>query len=235
MIYLDIETAADPEAIKRLPPFDPNKVKLGNTKDPDKVAERIREAEENYISEAKAKAPLDPFTGQVVAVTIGDYMPCVKTKEPPRVRCKVLGKHFDSEKDLLVDMVDTLYSLWDNGREVSRHMTLFGFRGWNIAGFDLPFLTVRMLKHRVPIPWKWQEKWGLDGQCVDYMKLLSCGDRNRWVSLDKAAQFFLSEEKEGSGADIPALWEAKKYGEVKAYAVKEMKLLCRLSDYIPSA
>ena len=69
-IFFDIETGPLPEGelAALLPPFDPAEVKTGNIKDPAKIAEKIREAEEAHRRDFFDRAALDPLTGRVLAI-----------------------------------------------------------------------------------------------------------------------------------------------------------------------
>ena len=69
-VFFDIETGPPPptELALVLPPFDPDAVKAGNLKDPEKVAVKIKEAETSHGREFTEKAGLDPLTGRVLAV-----------------------------------------------------------------------------------------------------------------------------------------------------------------------
>jgi hypothetical protein len=57
-IFYDIETGPLPEEelLALLPPFDPNQVKVGNLRDPLKISEKLREAEESHRREFFANA-----------------------------------------------------------------------------------------------------------------------------------------------------------------------------------
>jgi len=72
MITCDIETGPLPEDVilSVLPPFDPEDVKLGNLKDPVKVAAKIDEARENHAAKFIEKAALSPLTGEVLVSAI---------------------------------------------------------------------------------------------------------------------------------------------------------------------
>jgi DNA polymerase elongation subunit (family B) len=62
-IALNIETAANPALLEALPELD---VKVGNTKDPAKIAEKKEEARLKQLSHMA----LDPFLGQVLCVSL---------------------------------------------------------------------------------------------------------------------------------------------------------------------
>ena len=67
-IYFDIETGPLSFGELVIPPFDPSQVKLGNIKNPDLIAEKIRTAEENHTADYIRNAALDAISGQVLAI-----------------------------------------------------------------------------------------------------------------------------------------------------------------------
>ena len=63
----DVETGRlpEPELTVMVQPFDPAEVKLGNFKDPEKIAAKLAEAEANHRIDFSERAALDPLTGRV--------------------------------------------------------------------------------------------------------------------------------------------------------------------------
>ncbi len=144
-IVFDLETGplAESELSALLPPFDPAEVKTGNLKDPAKIAEKIAEAEANHRRDFIERAALDPLTGRVVAIGV---MTFDARGEVPTAFGKG-GKFFIIGHD---DEARTLFEFWELTRgEMGRMNPMIGF---NIFGFDLPFLFRRSWKHRVPVP-----------------------------------------------------------------------------------
>lgn len=127
-ITWDIETSPLPEDRLRmmLPAFNPEDVKLGNTKDPEKVAAKIEEARANHWTDFQKRAALDAKTGFVMAFgfAIDDG--------PPQL---ALAETLEEERALLQWITDLLH--WWN-RE---NGYLIGF---NVKAFDLRFLIQRM-------------------------------------------------------------------------------------------
>lgn len=113
----DIETGPDPEAI--CPPFNPDDVKCGNIKDPEKIRAKLAEAEANHEKQWLENAALSPFSGRVL---------CVGVKVGKEIGFSVLE---GSEKVILQnfwDLVNKVETFW---------------YGFNIFQFDLPFLIKR--------------------------------------------------------------------------------------------
>lgn len=94
----------------------------GNYKDPEKIAKAIEEKKQEQIN----RAALDPDYGEII--TIG------YTKSPDDVKVTVL---FGDEKKMLKDF-------WDAFHECSGKCV-----GYNILGFDLPYLLRRSMAHNV--------------------------------------------------------------------------------------
>lgn len=163
-----------------LPPFDPKAVKVGNLKDPDKIAAKIRAEEEAYPQRVKehedayekarveytakvvSKAALNALTGRVVAIGI---------------------KTADGEKILSGDEAEILRGFWE----------LFGttscaFAGWNINGFDIPFMVRRSWANGVIVPNIYNGRY-LDKRFIDLMEVFGCGEYGYKAKLDDVANF----------------------------------------------
>ncbi len=121
----DIETAPQPEEqlLASMPKFEP----AANLKDPEKIKASIEEKKARYI----AQAALTPFTGRVIAV----------------------GFQFSHEPEVLIHGEDE-YSVVSRAcmilteRMLAREQCV----GFNIHGFDLPFLRFRAMVHKIPTP-----------------------------------------------------------------------------------
>jgi len=128
-IVFDIETGPLPEdQLKAMcPTFDPDAVKLGNTKDPDKVKAKIEEAEAGHFTKFLNKAALDPQTGYclVIGWAIND--------EPSETM--VFDEAVDGEVTLLRHFNYLVEQSIPN-----RDLLI----GYGIKNFDLPFLIRRM-------------------------------------------------------------------------------------------
>lgn len=164
-----------------LPPFDPKSVKLGNLKDADKIAAKIRAEEAAYPQKIKeheaayekakldyqakliSKAALNPLCGKIVAIGI-------KTKDTETIIC-------GDEKDILKEF-------WDFYASSSEQ-----FLGWNINGFDVPFIVRRCWLNNVVVPNIFNGRF-LISKFVDLMEKFACGEYGYKLSLDKAAHFF---------------------------------------------
>ena len=163
-----------------LPPFDPKAVKVGNLKDPDKIAAKIRTEEEAYPQRAKdyqdayeksrleytakivSKAALNALTGRVVAIGI---------------------KTADGEKILSGNEAEILRGFWEIFM-----MTPCAFVGWNINGFDVPFMVRRSWANGVIVPNIYNGRY-LDKRFIDLMEVFGCGEYGYKAKLDDVANF----------------------------------------------
>lgn len=163
-----------------LPPFDPKAVKVGNLKDPDKIAAKIRAEEEAYPQRAKdyqdayeksrleytakivSKAALNALTGRVVAIGI---------------------KTADEEKILSGNEAEILRGFWEIFM-----MTPCAFAGWNINGFDIPFMVRRSWANGVIVPNIYNGRY-LDKRFIDLMEVFGCGEYGYKAKLDDVANF----------------------------------------------
>lgn len=139
-IALNIETCAQPDALKHLPP---PKVAYGPLKDPVKRREKDIEAAEAQ----RTKIALDPWYGQVLCVTLAVEKPDNDGNNTLTPTTLWADQHGEAR---------LLQWLWrqlepkrneesNSPEQVTRLITFNG------ASFDLPFLMTRSLVHRVPV------------------------------------------------------------------------------------
>lgn len=187
MNIFDIETGPLPEEYLCgvMPEFEANKT----LKDPEKIAADIEKKRAAFIE----KAALAPETGMVLAVGV-----------------------IDSEKGFVLhahqDERDTLTAFWDDIGYIGASS---GWAGWNIHGFDLPFLIRRSWILCVPIPAWLRNGRYWDASLIDLMLLYSLGERD-YISLDVAAGALGVGRKTGSGADFSKLWNGVPEQRIRA-------------------
>jgi len=203
MIIFDIETGALPEDQLRAkfdaeyhapsPPgvFDPSTVKYGQMKDPDKRAAKLADerakheaavrdfsanaerAKSEAWQEFVSKAALSPITGQVLAIGM-------QSMESGKI-----GIDGDGVDEL--ELIERFWLKYRQCREKARRMC-----GYNIFGFDLPFLIRRSWLLGVDVPATVFESNGryLDSRVfVDLMQLWGCGLRD-YCKLDELTKAF---------------------------------------------
>lgn len=216
-IIFDTETGPLPadELAKAIPPFDPASVKLGNTKDPDKIAAKIAESKAEYETESVSKAALDALTGRVLAV---GYFHAREQEFDLHIHDGTAN----GERKLLVAFWAAV-SFATGGSA-----TLVGH---NIHGFDLPFLIQRSRLLGVSMPPLGEllfrnRYWA---ECfVDTMQNWNCGKYNAYTSLDRLAKAFGLGGKNGSGADFAGLWETDR-STAEAYLKNDLELTYRVA------
>lgn len=227
MLIWDIETGPlDLETVQKFAPkftppphpgeFDAAAVKLGNTKDPEKIKQKIDEAraehrrlvdgyavaakhaEADHLAAALDRAPLSPVTGQILAIgcwsaTTGKT--AVIGEADGMTEPEILGK---------------FWSLYRTMREQNRRMV-----GVNIFGFDLPFAVRRSWILGVDIPATVREGRYWDRTFLDLRDEWLLGQR--WgdceSSLDHMARALgvgAKADAEGcDGATFHKLWNSR--------------------------
>lgn len=193
--------------------FDPSTVKFGNLKDEAKRAAKVAEArlahestvanyadicsnaEHDHIAKLVDTAALSPVTGRVVAIGL---------------------KRAGGERVLVVDCdneAEALSTFWQQyGKCRKNGESMIGF---NIEGFDLPFLIRRSWINHVDVPRTLLDKgryW--DSVFIDLMKVWSCGAYGKFEKLDTVARALKcgkkTEDADGekvSGKDFAKLWQ----------------------------
>jgi len=210
-IIFDIETGALPFGELVIPAFNPSDVKLGNTKDPDKIAERIRQAEENHVTDYIKNAALDALSGQVLCI---GYR--LERDEPA-----ILSSDADGEAAMLRQWWELL-NTWE------RQPRLIGF---NVKSFDLPFLIKRSWKHRITPPYWIRNGRYWNDLIVDLREVWQLGDNRAHGSLGAISRHLGLGEKSGSGADFANLWKTNRQAAVD-YCLQDVKLTQQVADVL---
>lgn len=209
-IYFDIETGPLPFNELVIPPFNPADVKVGNTKNPDLIAEKIQKAEENHVNDYIKNAALDALSGQVLAI---GYR---YEDEEIRILC--------SDADGEAEMLRQFWSLC-KPRD-SRHPRLVGF---NIKPFDLPFLYKRSWKHGIVPPyWLRNGRYWHDA-IVDLREVWQLGDSRAHGSLAAICRHLGLGEKLGSGAHFHELWQTDRQAAIH-YCLRDVELTQGVAD-----
>jgi DNA polymerase elongation subunit (family B) len=159
MIF-DIESSplSEEEIRRNVPGFNPDKVKLGNLKDKGKIEKKIEDARESYWPNIFKKAALSPITGCVL---------CIGLKNPDEDQPQIWA---DTERHMLSMFWQVVDSCHEDVEEVV---------GYNICGFDLPFMIRRSWFIGVPVP-RWvrgTNKRYFNPLFVDLLDLWNCGQK----------------------------------------------------------
>lgn len=199
MIYIDIETGPSPDAAEYAPEFRAPK----NIKDPIKIAAAIEEAK----AEWEGRHALSAVTGEVLAVGLAFGDSEVETY-----------LRSDSETGLL-EMV------WDVLTRESKQIMTPRLCGWNICGFDLPFLRRRSWIRGVKPPeWVYPVDRNLSWTHRDLMLIWSHNNPQERLSLKTAAKLFGLGDKLGSGADFAELLKTDPFA-AEAYLRRDVELV----------
>lgn len=190
-IIFDIETGPLPE--DRLRDVMPDFEAPANWKDPVKIEEYVREKQREWAD----KAALSAITGQVLAIglqvcDLGEY-PKDYAQGEPELLAQGEGRR---ESQVLADFWNRL------GRDSGAMWV-----GFNIFGFDLPFLMRRSWACGVTVPSGLRQQgryW--HPRFIDLRDVWQCGDRQAEGSLDKVARCLGIPGKSGSGADFARLF-----------------------------
>lgn len=194
--------------------FDPATVKLGQMKDPLKIAAKI-DGEREKFDKAKAaaiaakasaaddqwrefvdRAALSPVTGRVLAVG------WIGTNDVVQIWA-VNPADADAEKKLLT-------TFWVSFRDCCKtDTTIIGF---NSHGFDLPFLIRRSWLLGVDVPDDVLANGRPHRLFIDLMQVWQCGNRQERISLNNLSAFFGHGQKtEGvDGGDFARLYLSEK-------------------------
>ena len=212
LLVFDIETAPMPtdQIMQEAEPFDPESVKVGNIKDPEKIANTRLNAGAKYIQDLIDKAALNATTGIVLCIGMYDL-------------------RSDSYLVLEGDEKEIIREFWvaleDEAYHSGRSQTFVGF---NILNFDLPFLIRRSWHLDVPIPHWIRERHHLSSKFVDLMTLWQCGNRQDYISLDKFAKFILREGKAQDGKNFHLLYAENREVAIN-YIKRDLSLTGRLA------
>lgn len=203
--YFDIETSALPDAALELvkPIFTANKT----LKDPEKIKVDLADKEREW----KEQAALNAITGKVLCIGIGSGHSSFRLIE-------------GTEPEILTKFWDWLQ------QELHAANACIGF---NILGFDLPFLMRRSwtLNVRGPSVLRRGRYW--NDNLIDIMDMWTLGNREQRISLDNMAKTFGVGAKTGNGKDFAAMYLSvmpEKREEAINYVKNDIELLRKCAD-----
>jgi predicted PolB exonuclease-like 3'-5' exonuclease len=174
----DLETIPNLELIPTLP--EPE-VALGNTKDPDKIKEKIAEAKRKQID----RLGLSPLTGRICSMSFYG--------ETPESRLFYTIPEISDAAE--IELINLVFAGLCVGKEETNKIIT-----WNGHSFDFPYLYKRAAILRIPIPRDcpglryWTKRYDSTVHC-DLMQELSGWEKSETISLDTAARMFLGKQK----------------------------------------
>lgn len=194
-IIFDIETGPLPEP--ELVRLEPQFEAARNLKDPEKIRADIEAKKQAW----REGAALSAITGQVLAIGV------------------LINDKFESWIGPEKDILELFWSEWIGVRQ-----TQVEFVGFNILGFDLPFMVRRSWHHRVEVPHDLRSNgryW--HPRFIDLRELWQFGDRQAAGKLDDLAKHLGVGAKNGSGADFARLLESDRAAAI-AYLENDIRL-----------
>ena len=212
--------------------FDESSVKIGNLKDEKKIAAKVeaarrehaqsltdydknlQAAETEYWQTAVDGAALDASTGHVLAIGYRGEKSLLDHIREGR-----------TERDLL----DRFWQQFERCRAAGRKLV-----GFNIAGFDIPFLTQRSWILGVCVPDSVFTPTGyIEPTFVDLMRVWSAGVRNNYVKLTTVCQACgLGAKTDGiNGGDFAGLFfNPETQGIALEYLENDLDMTAKLAE-----
>jgi len=214
----DVETIPD-ERIE----FDPESVKYGNMKDPDKRAAKLQEVKEAFAKNLS----VNPATCQV---------------------CTFVGVTYDTEKKQTIESIDLQWGINDDEWDLPEEMIIN--EGWdfikrcyrgriplvsfNGIGFDLPVMFVAAMRLDVAVENATYQaltnKWEGNRHHYDLMLMLSGWNRERWEKLNFwLKRFDIGQKTEGmDGSQVWPAFQAGEYKKILEYCKGDVLSVCKL-------
>lgn len=200
MIFLDIETEPLPLATlqRNMPKFSAP----SNWKDEAKIAENVAKQESDWI----AKAALSPMTGRVLAVGLIDD-----------------EKYWDFTDEVESNLLETTWAMLTHHGAYTEPVA-----GWNLLGFDLPFLVKRSWICGVPVPKTTLETYKgrsyFNPQFHDLMLKWGMGDRHSKLD-DVLTALGLENKRDLDGRLFYELYRNGQEAEALAYLERDVTAL----------
>jgi DNA polymerase elongation subunit (family B) len=185
-------------------PFDPAKVKLGNLKDQAKIDAKLEESKakhlkeqtekrDSYDTDLVAEGALSPLTGRVLAIGLMAHT-------DPKAEGFIFG---EPEYPTEAAMLERFWQGYERCRANGTAMV-----GFNIHGFDLPFMIQRSYILGVDVPKTLLNRgryW--DEIFIDLQVVWGCGKTYGVKGgLDVLCRMMGIGQKSGSGAEFASLW-----------------------------
>jgi len=196
-----------------IPQFDPDSVKVGNIKDPEKVKAKVAKERAVFNNSLIKKMSLHPDLCEV---------------------CCFAGMRYDTETGTSVTTVlsgepQTIEQAWSFIADA--YHDFVPIVSYNGIGFDLPVLLHRAMDLNVPVSGRiYQDitkRYSITHH-YDLMQILAGWDRQKWESLDFYLQRFGIGEKTGDGGDVYKMWKDGKINEIEEYCKSDVELTAKL-------
>ena len=202
-LIIDIETIPNQNlSDDKKPQFDPNTVKLGNVKDPDKRKEKIDQARKQFEEGLTKKMSIESDYAQILCmgiIWIDDRGEVVKT-----------DTIYDGESDKTI--VEWFANIYDGNKII----------GWNCREFDCHLLWKRGLYHGVnvfgPAYFQIMKKYSSE-VCLDLMSIWS---NYGYAKLKDCCKFLDIPCKEGlDGSQIYTAYKEGRKEDIIKYCLSD--------------
>lgn len=229
-LAFDIETAPMAAEILEplVPPFDPSEVKVGNLKDPAKVAEKIAEAEVKHKVRFIQDAALSPLTGQVCAFGVRTWF-AGNVGSPDETENLVVAQTPVTNLEETI-LLKAFWETWTTSTNGGRTIWV----GHNVLDFDLPFLVIRSRLLGIPVPGDLVRfaghKYSFSLRVVDTRNLFALGRnlRDLKTSLGYLGGLMGLGGKNGDGKDFASLVNENNEA-ARAYLARDIELTALLA------
>lgn len=224
VLIFDIETGGNEHAEKYVKPFDknnPDHVKYGNTKDPDKRAEIERQAYAIYMSQAKDMFGLSAITGKVLAIGY-----CLIDEDGNERKWNEYLQPGVTEKELVSNF-------WQHVADLAVQKGLLV--GYNSKRFDIPFLVQRSWILFTPtyplMEGRWYKHWVIDLYEIVTLGLGAQNYKFISYSLKSLAEVFSIGTKETDGKRFEKMFYEERDKAI-TYLDNDIELTTKLYDRI---
>lgn len=206
VLYLDLETEGREDAENYAPDFRPD----ARIKDPDKIKADIDGKRRDWL----AASALRGLTGRILVAGVAT------DDQPARV---IEGQ----ESAIIHETMELCRSVLAKGGRI------FGF---NILGFDMPFLVQRAYSNGIAVPKTmyqiWRGRWHFHENIIDLQPVVLAGQQDhKGYSLANVVKWLGIGAKEGNGADFARLYRENKEAAL-AYAIKDVELTRELAERV---
>ena len=209
LFVFDIETGPLPEA-ELIAKLEPKFEADSRLKDPEKIAASIAEKKQIWLDESALHAERGQLLAWGEIESGGDFIPHYQDRDT-------------TEKDLLVEMVELI-------QRYARNTSAYVIAGFNILGFDLPFIRRRCLIHGIRVPWYKYDKWKpWKFDTFDAMQDWQSGNYKDSISLDRISRALGIGKKTGNGADFAKLFATDKHDALK-YLANDVQLTYQVCE-----
>lgn len=181
---------------------------------------------ETYVSIENEKSGLNPYEkeSKVIVISYAYY----DGFEPPtkeQIKPPTFLKEWESDEEkILIKFYDFLKEIQD-GKEYPPQ-----FIGFNILGFDLPYLFGRMKKYKIATESELHSRlfrpFAIDMYQLTPMISKDTIKRNQlWgINQKKASEFFNLQVKEGRGDELSRFYDKKELDKIMKYCEEEFNL-----------